>query len=69
MLSVLAEAVGFEPTSDFTRYPISSRGRYDHFDTPPYRLAIIYNIYQKSKRSIKLADMIYNLFSYLYTFS
>ena len=33
---VLAEAVGFEPTGDFTRHSISSRDRYDHFDTPPY---------------------------------
>ena len=32
----LAEAVGFEPTGDFTRHSISSRDRYDHFDTPPY---------------------------------
>ena len=32
----LAEAVGFEPTDDFTRHSISSRDRYDHFDTPPY---------------------------------
>ena len=33
---LLAEAVGFEPTGDFTRHSISSRDRYDHFDTPPY---------------------------------
>ena len=32
----MAEAVGFEPTGDFTRHSISSRDRYDHFDTPPY---------------------------------
>ncbi len=34
----LAEAVGFEPTDDFTRHSISSRDRYDHFDTLPYIL-------------------------------
>ena len=31
----MAEAVGFEPTSPSLDYPISSRGRYDHFDTLP----------------------------------
>ena len=31
----VAEAVGFEPTSPSLDYPISSRGRYDHFDTLP----------------------------------
>ena len=35
---LLAEAVGFEPTDDFTRHSISSRDRYDHFDTPPYQV-------------------------------
>ena len=34
----MAEAVGFEPTGDFTRHSISSRDRYDHFDTPPYAI-------------------------------
>ena len=34
--SVLAERVGFEPTDGFTRQTISSRSRYDHFDTTPY---------------------------------
>ncbi len=33
----LAEAVGFEPTGRFTGQTISSRSRYDHFDTPPCR--------------------------------
>ena len=38
MLSgLLAEAVGFEPTGRFTGQTISSRSRYDHFDTPPCR--------------------------------
>ena len=31
----VAEAVGFEPTNPSLDYPISSRGRYDHFDTLP----------------------------------
>ena len=39
-ICVLAEAVGFEPTGDFTRHSISSRDRYDHFDTPPYRKSL-----------------------------
>lgn len=34
--SLLAEAVGFEPTNELPRYRISSAGRYDHFDTLPY---------------------------------
>ena len=32
----MAEAVGFEPTDPSLDHPISSRGRYDHFDTLPY---------------------------------
>ena len=32
----LAERVGFEPTDGFTRQTISSRSRYDLFDTAPY---------------------------------
>ena len=35
----LAERVGFEPTCGFTRNSISSRARYDHFDTAPYSIA------------------------------
>lgn len=31
----MAEKVGFEPTSHFRDYLISSEGRYDHFDTSP----------------------------------
>ena len=31
----LAEMVGFEPTERFTAQTISSRSRYDHFDTSP----------------------------------
>ena len=34
----LAETVGFEPTSLLRGYLISSQGRYDHFDTSPYKL-------------------------------
>lgn len=29
------EEVGFEPTDGLSRQTISSRSRYDHFDTPP----------------------------------
>lgn len=36
----LAERVGFEPTDGFTRQTISSRSRYDLFDTAPYGLAL-----------------------------
>ena len=32
----MAEMVGFEPTCHFTDKTISSRSRYDHFDTSPY---------------------------------
>ena len=34
----LAEMVGFEPTERVTVQTISSRSRYDHFDTSPYKL-------------------------------
>lgn len=33
----MAEEVGFEPTDGLHRQTISSRSRYDHFDTPPYK--------------------------------
>ncbi len=29
----MAQRVGFEPTSGFSRYTISNRARYVHFDT------------------------------------
>ena len=35
--SLMAEMVGFEPTCHFTDKTISSRSRYDHFDTSPYK--------------------------------
>ena len=35
-VTLLAETVGFEPTDGVTHHSISSRGRYDHFDTSPY---------------------------------
>ena len=34
----MAERVGFEPTDGFTRQTISSRSRYDLFDTAPYEI-------------------------------
>ena len=33
---LMADRVGFEPTSRLRDYLISSQGRYDHFDTCPY---------------------------------
>ena len=33
---LMADRVGFEPTSRLRDYLISSQGRYDHFDTYPY---------------------------------
>ena len=35
-LRLLAEMVGFEPTCPVKDKTISSRSRYDHFDTSPY---------------------------------
>ena len=32
---IVADRVGFEPTSRLRDYLISSQGRYDHFDTYP----------------------------------
>ena len=37
-LRLLAEMVGFEPTCPVKDKTISSRSRYDHFDTSPYSL-------------------------------
>ena len=47
--SLLAEAVGFEPTG-LTPQQISSLRRYDHFGTPPY----LYIYIQTFKIPIKL---------------
>lgn len=38
---VVAEEVGFEPTDGLHRQTISSRSRYDHFDTPPYTIKML----------------------------
>ena len=59
----MAEAVGFEPTGDFTRHSISSRDRYDHFDTPPYgwQQMILYHISLKNARTfLKNLSKIYS---------
>ena len=40
MVFILAEMVGFEPTWRVTANSISSRARYDHFDTSPYRACL-----------------------------
>ena len=37
----MAEAVGFEPTDPSLDHSISSRGRYDHFDTLPLFMPLI----------------------------
>ena len=37
----LAEAVGFEPTDPSLDHSISSRGRYDHFETLPHFMPLI----------------------------
>ena len=39
-LRLLAEMVGFEPTERVTVQTISSRSRYDHFDTSPHPLSV-----------------------------
>ena len=39
-LSMVAEMVGFEPTCPSLDKTISSRSRYDHFDSPPYILTV-----------------------------
>ena len=36
--SPLAQRVGFEPTDGVNRQTISSRSRYDHFDTAAYSI-------------------------------
>ena len=40
MVCILAEKVGFEPTWRVTANSISSRARYDHFVTSPYRACL-----------------------------
>ena len=52
----MADRVGFEPTSLLRDYLISSQGRYDHFDTCPYSIALLlYRKRVKKSREIKLA--------------
>ena len=43
----MAEKVGFEPTVPFLVHSISSRGRYNHFDTSP-------NIFFSSEKGVKI---------------
>ncbi len=42
----MAEWVGFEPTVPLPVHLISSQGRYNHFDTTPYELALV--LYQQA---------------------
>ena len=46
-LFFLAEWVGFEPTVPLPVHLISSQGRYNHFDTTPYELALV--LYQQAR--------------------
>lgn len=39
----MAEQEGFEPSSRVSGYTISSRARYDHFDTAPYSCIHFYS--------------------------
>ena len=45
-LSLVAETVGFEPTCLSLDKTISSRSRYDHFDTSP---SFAYSLYQNPR--------------------
>ena len=55
----MAEMVGFEPTEPVKVQLISSQHRYDHFDTSPYRVSLVY-IYNK-KRDLE-DKTYYNIF-------
>ena len=75
---MIADRVGFEPTSLLRDYLISSQGRYDHFDTCPYakqtvrdRFAVCRVIISDARRKIKCVfdrKFIYNLQIYLYNY-
>ena len=54
LTGLLAEAVGFEPTSPAKDYLISSQARYDHFDTLPY-LVVQKSSFNGKKRLLKNA--------------
>ena len=41
----MADRVGFEPTSRLRDYLISSQGRYDLFDTCPYKSCELHSFY------------------------
>ena len=47
---LLADRVGFEPTSRLRDCLISSQGRYDHFDTLPYDYITIHKFCEKVKK-------------------
>ena len=64
----LAETVGFEPTDGVSRQTISSRSRYDHFDTSPYLLPDYYSrikakgqLFCRAGRQLFPKQKIYNL--------
>ncbi len=52
LTGLLAEAVGFEPTSPAKDYLISSQARYDHFDTLPY-LVVQKSSFDSSKTALE----------------
>ncbi len=49
---IMAEMVGFEPTERITVQTISSRSRYDHFDTSPFNEQIYYNIFVSKNQGV-----------------
>ena len=45
----MAEMVGFEPTCPVKDKTISSRSRYDHFDTSPYLILQTRQTYRRGR--------------------
>ena len=56
---------GFRSGSYRVATTISSQGRYDHFDTPPYRTFSLYQRSGKKSRIIFLPNQLQNLFQIL----
>lgn len=57
---LLAETVGFEPTDGFTRQTISSRSRYDHFDTSPNgKSKIVRKLHRRQNNLLSVTFIIY----------
>ena len=69
----LAEKEGFEPSSRVSGYTISSRARYDHFDTSPnflsfHRLNCLVRPRDNVYSSIILSEMSTPFFHFFYFF-